>query len=743
MLKKPIAVPSPRRSLLSNAAPSPRESMGYMDLASTTSGMLRPSHASEDSDHRSRFLSDAERVIVDHQEEARKSFADMDAQDTKMWAFTPTDVISKKLGTDVEKGLDTAQAGCVLEEVGPNELEADPRTPIHIIFLLQFYNLIIGMLLFAAVASLALQEYVEGIAILFIVTLNAVIATVQENSASNALEALAQLSSPQSSVVRDGVEQLVDSKLLVPGDIVLLRTGDIVPADVRLHHSVDLKSNEMLLTGESEDVSKKYNASMSAKSGKLTADNMVFSSTTITAGNARGIVVETGMGTRVGSIARLLQARSESEQQGGFQNPVKTFVDKYQPQLTPLQRSLHKLGFVMGTIALSVCALVFVVGMVRGTRDAKHPDRAVWLTMVMISVSLAVSAVPEGLPLVVTICLSTGTSDMVKKNVLVRKLAAVETLGAASVVCTDKTGTLTEGKMTAVKVWGDFQEYELTGKGFTPEGAILLDGENVTAPSSSNVQVRATLLASVCCSNTHLKQVDVDGVARWQPFGNSSEVPLVVAAAKAGIWEDYVQEEYKRVVEVPFSSSRKMMVTVHTLPPTGMFGTLPLEPTNKFVACVKGAPNYILGNCTRLCQRDGTISPLSPAQREEITEAVDSLSSQALRILAVAINALIIAAGAIAAFMLGVYWNFGYVLLDDINAQGGGSHGTDFSDVTYTRWKGIDDGWKLYGNCASRFADGSYIFGAELSGAQMFENSTIYCEGTTTVCPKALHDRKR
>ncbi|GMF13668.1 unnamed protein product [Phytophthora lilii] len=534
MLKKQNVASSPRLSLLSNAAPSPRDS----------------------------------RVIVEHIQEANKFFAEIEFQDTKRWSTAHLDAIAKQLGTDVENGLESKQVSRLLAEHGPNELEPELRTPIHIVFLLQFYNLIIGMLLFAAVTSLSLQEYVEGFAILFIVTLNAVIATIQENSASNALEVLVKMSSPQSTVIRGGVEQMVDSNQLVPGDIVLLKAGDVVPADIRLCDSVDLKSNEMLLTGESEDVSKKLNASVSGKSNKLTPDNMVFSSTTITTGNARGIV-----------------------------------------------RSLHKLSFVMSAIALSVCALVFVVGIMQGTRDAKHPERPVWLTMTMISVSLAVSAVPEGLPMVVTICLSTGTSDMVKKNVLVRKLAAVETLGAASLVCTDKTGTLTEGKMTAIKLCGDFKD--------------------------DNIQVRSTLLASVCCSNTHLKQVDVDGVATWQSLGSSSEAPLIVAAAKAGIWEDYVKEDYNRVVEVPFTSSRKMMVTVHSLPPTRMFGTLSLEPKAEFVACVKVAPNFILDNCTQFCKMDGTISPLSDTERKAIAEAVDNLSSQALRVIAVAINPLI------------------------------------------------------------------------------------------------------
>jgi magnesium-transporting ATPase (P-type) len=600
-------------------------------------------------DHRTRFLSDAERLLADHPREAKFSFAELESNDPKLWQANSPDTIAKMLDTNLQKGLSSNQIDAKIQKHGPNQLDEDPRTPLYIIFLLQFYNIIVAMLLFAAIASLAFQEWVEGIAIFFIVTLNAVIATVQEYSAGNALEALAQLSSPQTVVMRDGVQQVIDSKSIVPGDIVLLVTGDVVPADIRLIHSVDLKANEMLLTGESEDVSKKFNASMASMgaSKKLTSDNMVFSSTTITAGNARGVVVETGMDTRVGSIAALLKAKSppagdhdnnNKKKSTFFRNPLAECIARHKPKQTPLQRSLHKLGYVMGMIALGVSVLVFVLGIVRDYSDPKHPERPVWLTMVMFAVSVAVSAVPEGLPMVVTICLSTGTAAMAKKHVLVRKLAAVETLGAASVICTDKTGTLTEGKMTAVKLWGDFKEYNITGKGFSPEGGIFLNGVNQTAPGSGNVQVRSTLLASVLCSNTHLKQQEVDGVMTWVPFGNSSEAPLIVAAAKAGIWEDYVAEQYKRIVEVPFSSTRKMMITVNELPPNAQFGTLQLEPKAKYVACVKGAPNYILDNCTRYCRTDGVMVPLSDQQRQQIMGAVDSLSSQALRVLAVAVQ---------------------------------------------------------------------------------------------------------
>ncbi|TMW56192.1 hypothetical protein Poli38472_008840 [Pythium oligandrum] len=597
-------------------------------------------HASHDeaTEHRARFLSDSERLLADHSDETRRSLASMDATDEKHWDTQPIDEVAKTLTTHLERGLAASESERRLDEYGANALDEEPSPPLYIIFLLQFYNLIIVILLVAAIASFFLEKYVEATAILIIVTLNACIATAQENSASNALAALAKMASPLCAVIRDGEQQVIESQLLVPGDLVVLVTGDVVPADIRLVHSADLKVNEMLLTGESEDVAKKYNA---AASKKLTADNMVFSSTTVTAGNARGIVVETGMTTRVGSIAKLLKSSSgDKDSKKRSWNPLASCLEKYQPKQTPLQRALHRLGFIMGSIALSVCALVFVVGMARGNKDIKNPDRPTWLAMIMVAVSLAVSAVPEGLPMVVTICLSVGTATMVKKQVLVRKLAAVETLGAASVICTDKTGTLTEGKMTAVKMWGDFKTYDITGKGFNPEGEILYNGVNQAMPGSTNVQVRSTLLASVLCSNTKLKQQEVEGVMKWVPFGNSSEAPLVVAAAKAAIWEDEVAGDYKRVVEVPFSSSRKMMVTVNAVPAGGMFGSLALGDSTQYAACVKGAPNYILKNCTRYCQTDGTFAPLSEEQSAQVMEAVDELSSNALRVLAIAIQPL-------------------------------------------------------------------------------------------------------
>ncbi|GLD95284.1 hypothetical protein PINS_up003928 [Pythium insidiosum] len=591
--------------------------------------------------HKNRFLSESEKLLLQDPRKTRQSFREVETNDStrSSWALDPIEAVLERLECSPDAGLSGNEVTKRQHQYGRNALESDARPSIIIIFIMQFFNLIIGLLMAAALASIALQEYVEGLAIVAIVTLNAVIATIQENRAGNALEALAKMASPQCIVVRDGRQQQIASDQLVPGDIVILSTGDVVPADLRLLTSSDLKVNEMILTGESEDVHKRYDADVS-KSTKLTADNMLFSSTAVSSGNGTAIVVEIGMKTRVGSIAALLK---ESNARESGRCCLTRFFAQYQSKMTPLQEALHHLGVFMGIAVLTVCAVVFAVGMIRGNHDPKNADRPVWLTMVMVSVSLAVSAVPEGLPMVVTICLSTGTAEMVKKNVLVRKLAAVESLGASSVICTDKTGTLTEGKMTAVKAWGDFHEYTITGSGFNPHGQILSDG--VVQTSANNVQLHTTLLSAALCCNTMLQQEQADdgsGQVVWVPYGNASEAPLVVAAAKMGIWTDRLGDTYRRVAEVPFSSTRKMMITLTEVPTDSapMLGQLPLPVGTAFVAHVKGAPNVLLPNCTRWTRIDGSQVDMTEADRACILEAVDDLSSQALRVLAVAFHPL-------------------------------------------------------------------------------------------------------
>lgn len=593
--------------------------------------------------HLARFLNDSELLLAADPRRTRESFRELEEDaESVHWHELPLDRALEQLKVDPRAGLPDYEVQKRLTEVGANSLQRDKRAPVWVLFLLQFCNLIIALLMAAAVASIALQEFVEGVAIIAIVTLNAVIATLQENRAGNALDALAKMASPQCTVLREaGQHQQVPSDALVPGDIVLLTTGDVVPADLRLLSSADCKINEMILTGESEDVRKRADSPVSkAKDGegaKLTPENMAFASTFVSSGNATGVVVATGMRTKVGAIAALLSQGSGAD--GKRRNPVSRFMAQFQPKLTPLQHALHRLGVFMGTAVLAICAVVFAVGMVRGNHDPKNAERPVWLTMVMVAVSLAVSAVPEGLPMVVTICLSTGTAAMAQRHVLVRKLAAVESLGAASVICTDKTGTLTEGKMTAVKAYAGFREFVITGAGFDPtQGEILLD--DAVQSSASAPILHATLLSALLCCNTTLQRDDASG--QWKPFGNASEAPLVVAAAKIGLGDAVtVAAQYPRVLEIPFNSTRKMMLTVTSLPdgaPT--LGSIALPPGSRFVANVKGAPNVVLTRCTQIARGSGEIASMTALDRATILDAVDELSSQALRVLAVAINPL-------------------------------------------------------------------------------------------------------
>merc|ERR1719191_1700858 len=555
------------------------------------------------------------------------------------------EVLAKNLGTHLEKGMSKEGAAKRIAEEGPNELKKPPVPGLLLLFVMQLTNLIIMLLSASAVASIIVNgtgsraneaiSYVEGIAIFVIVILNAGIAAWTENSANSALAALAKMSQPTSSVVRDGklIENpLLDSTAIVRGDIVLLQVGDIVPADIRLMESSELKVNEMLLTGEPDDVAKNFKVKKSNHGGeaKLTPDTMVFSSCTVTNGSAKGMVTGIGMGTRVGEIAGMLLG-SEKKSMG-------CLPDTSDSQ-TPLQVSLQKLGEKIGFMAIGICATVFLIGtFVTETRDPMDPSKPPWLVMILISVTLAVAAIPEGIPLCVTISLSKGCDSMVKENVLVRRLAAVETLGSASVVCTDKTGTLTEGKMTMVKMFTANKLFDVSGKGFDPTiGGVSDNGKDAKNDST----VRSTLLSAALCCNTRLVK-EYDETLKdefWRPKGNSSEAPIVVAAAKVGFWEDKLAGEFPRSLEVPFSSSRKMMMTCSKMDRATLGdGGVSLPEGTKILAVVKGAPNYIIDSCTTWLTPDGKEAPLTESVKASTMAVIDDLSGQALRVLAVAVK---------------------------------------------------------------------------------------------------------
>merc|ERR1719301_163612 len=574
--------------------------------------------------------------------ERRGTVTQMEANDDI--ATMDLEVLAKNLGTHLEKGMTSSAAAQRAAAEGPNELKKPPVPGLLLLFVMQLTNLIIMLLSASAVASIIVNgtgsraneaiSYVEGIAIFVIVILNAGIAAWTENSANSALAALAKMYQPTSSVVRDGKlleNPPLDSTAIVRGDIVLFQVGDIVPADMRLIESSELKVNEMLLTGEPDDVAKSFKIKKKSSHGgeaKLTPDSMVFSSCQVTNGSARGVITAIGMNTRVGEIAGMLL---------GTEKKTMGCLPDTSDSQTPLQVSLQKLGEKIGFMAIAVCATVFLIGtFVTETRDPMDPSKPPWLVMILISVTLAVAAIPEGIPLCVTISLSKGCDSMVKENVLVRRLAAVETLGSASVVCTDKTGTLTEGKMAMVKMFTANKLYEVSGKGFDPtHGGVSLNGQD----SKNDPAVRSTLLSAALCCNTRLAK-EYDEALKdefWRPKGNSSEAPIVVAAAKVGFWEDKLAGEFPRSLEVPFSSSRKMMMTCSKMDRATLGdGGVSLPEGTKLLAVVKGAPNYIIDSCTTWLTPEGTEAKLTEDVKASTMAVIDDLSSQALRVLAVA-----------------------------------------------------------------------------------------------------------
>merc|ERR1719324_146647 len=525
------------------------------------------------------------------------------------------------------------------------------------LFLMQLVNVIIMLLIISAIASWIVNaqtnnfelssiwkkwnSYVEGTAIMGIVIINAGIAAVTENDANNALEALSKMSQPKQLVKRDGKEIEIPSNQIVRGDIVILNVGDVCPADLRLITSDELKVNEMLLTGEPDDVTKDYEIQMDKdgkpkKSTTLTPASMVFSSCLVTNGKGVGITVETGMKTRVGSIAAMLVSEQKYQ--------CFCLPDTSANQ-TPLQAALQSLGVTIGYGAILVCAFVFCVGVGLETKDPDDPARPSWLYMILISVTLAVAAIPEGIPLCVTISLSKGCSAMVKRNVLVRKLAAVETLGSASVICTDKTGTLTEGKMTMVKLWCGDELYEVTGKGFDPTVGGFQSKGAAEKSANSEKLIRSCVYAGMMCSNCKisLEKDEVTNIEKWTPLGNSSEAPIVVAGMKLGYKTEKVADDHPRTTEIPFSSSLKMMLTGHEVKQGSTelgAGGVSIPGSASFLAVVKGAPNFVIESCKTWTLKDGTTKDLDAAQKAKIMGVIDDLSSQALRVLAVAISPL-------------------------------------------------------------------------------------------------------
>ena len=451
--------------------------------------------------------------------------------------------------------------------MGPNELEAAQRVSPWAVLLDQFKNVLIVILLAAVVLSAFLGHGIEAIAIAVIVLFAVLLGFVQEYRAERAIEALRQMAAPTAAVVRDGEEVDIPAREIVPGDLILLRAGDKVPADGRIVEAINLQAEEAALTGESFPVEKYTTPQADAALALGDRRNLVYAGTAVTYGRGRAVVVATGMTSEFGKIAQLLTA---------VESPR-----------TPLQENLDKVGRTFARVALAVVVVIVALGLYRG-----QP----FLEMLIFGIALAVAVVPEALPAVVTISLAIGVQRMVKRHALIRRLPAVETLGSTSVICSDKTGTLTKDEMTVRKVFVDGCVLEVSGAGYDPRGAFVRDGSPIEPPAPLVMLLRAGALASdahlVCGSENERPGPATD--TGWLVKGDPTEGALVVAAAKAGLDKLKLDGQFPRSNEIPFTSERKRMTTLHSTP-------------DGVAAYSKGAPEIILTSCAQQLTESGTV----------------------------------------------------------------------------------------------------------------------------------------
>lgn len=554
---------------------------------------------------------------------------------TISWHSLSADEALDLLDVREDRGLSSLEAQARLAVFGPNELKEAPRPTFWARLFDQFKDFLILILIVASVISVLLGDYIEAGAIMAIVLLNAILGVIQESRAEEALAALKKMTAPEAQVLRDGKRQSLPARELAPGDTIFLETGNYVPADVRLLESVNLKIEEASLTGESVSVQKRADQVLAPDAPLGDRKNCAFSSTVVTYGRGRGVVVSTGMQTQIGKIADLIQS--------------------YENEPTPLQRKLDGLGRTLGIAALAICALVFVVGMVRFVLDPTPGVTLVEeaLEFFIVAVSLAIAAVPEGLPAVVTICLALGMQRMVARHALLRRLPAVEALGSATVICSDKTGTLTQNAMTVVQVYADDTLLSVTGEGYTPQGEFLETEREVekAVEAARYPGVSLLLRAGLLCNDAKIEPDSADahqgdgagGKGRWRMVGDPTEGALVVVAGKAGYWREEVERDLPRVAEIPFDSDRKRMTTIHDMRSSRFSAEKTrweqLLGVHRYLAIVKGAPDLVLSLCTHI-YRDGRVAPLTQADRQIILAKNAALASNALRVLAAAVRPL-------------------------------------------------------------------------------------------------------
>ncbi len=514
----------------------------------------------------------------------------------KSWHQLSIEQIITDVSTDLLNGLSHEEALSRQKQYGFNELAEKNKESLLHKFINQFKDFLVLILLAASAISLFIGEMTDTIVIIAIVILNASLGVFQEAKAEKALEALKRMSAPSSKTIRDGNLVLIPSRELVPGDIVILEAGDYIPADIRIVETANLKVEEASLTGESAAVEKDH---LTLEDDVPLGDrhNIGFMSTIVTYGRGKGIVISTGMQTEIGKIATMIQSLEEDS--------------------TPLQKKLKSFGKLLGGLGLAICAVVFLVGIYNGY-GAGSLDFQLVQSMLMISISLAVAAIPEGLPTVVTIVLALGMQRMAKKNAIVKKLHAVETLGSTTIICSDKTGTLTQNQMTVVKVIAGTKTFNVTGKGYKPEGEFLL--EETKAAINTERDLDLLLLGAVLCNDAQLKESS--DTQTWTIIGDPTEGALLTVAAKGGKFKDDLKA-YPRIAEIPFDSARKMMTTFHTM------------TSHEVIAFTKGAPDMLLRNCTKILS-NGVARPLTKEDNMIIQEGNQAMSSQALRVLAIA-----------------------------------------------------------------------------------------------------------
>lgn len=498
---------------------------------------------------------------------------------TQPWHAVPAQAVAAMLKTDAKAGLNADELAARRARYGANELREIPPTPFWVRLLEQFKSFVILILIVAAVLSVLLGDYVEAVAILAIVLLNAALGVTQESRAEAALSSLQRLAAPQARVVRGGHHQDVEAVDLVPGDLVLLSAGNYVPADLRLIDSVNLRVDEAPFTGESVPVSKDARAELPSDAPLPQRETMAYRGTIVTYGRGQGIVVATGMETEIGRIAELMQSE--------------------QPPPTPLQVKLDELGRTLSLAALALCGLVFLAGVVRGYD---------WLDMVLISVSLAIAAVPEGLPAIVTVSLALGMREMVRRHAIIRKLPAVETLGATTIICSDKTGTITQNVMTAVRLYAN--------ETAVAPGAQSLDVLPVSEADRKGM--RLLLVGGLLCNDARLEP---EGEGE-RPVGDPTEVALVRAAHWAGMTREAEEDLTPRVDEIPFEAERQRMSTLHAR-------------EDHYRLWVKGSPETLLNLSARVWLRGHEV-PLSGAFHDHWAEVTREFARDGLRVLAVA-----------------------------------------------------------------------------------------------------------